>query len=182
MLDGIFGDQSGVVGRTTGDDEDLVDVTEVLDGQAFLIEDDFGVVGQASAQGVGKGGRLLADLLEHEVGVAALLRGARVPVNVVRTARHRIAGEVGDGHTIAAGLDDLVLSDLHGATGVRDEGRDVTGQEGFVRTDTDHERAVAPCSDHHVRMVPVHHDQREGALKAAAHPAEGLGQQARPGR
>ncbi len=182
VFDGVFGDESGVVGRAAGDDEHLVHVTEVLGGQAFLVEDDLGVVGEASTQGVGEGGRLLADLLEHEVGVAALLRGAGVPVDVVRTALDRVAGEVGDSHAIAAGLDDLVLADLHGAAGVRDEGRDVTGQEGLVGADADHERAVAPRPDHHVGMVPVHHDQREGAFQTAAHPAEGLGQPARPGR
>ena len=72
----------GVVRGTARDDEDLVDVAQVLVGQAHLVEQDVAALGEPAQQGVGDRLRLLGDLLEHEVVVAALLGGGGVPVDV----------------------------------------------------------------------------------------------------
>ena len=83
VLDRVLRHQARVERRPAGDDEDLVGVPQVLLGQPDLVEDDLAVVGEPAAQGVGDRGRLLGDLLEHEVRVAALLGGGGVPVDVV---------------------------------------------------------------------------------------------------
>ena len=62
--------------------------------------------------------RLLGDLLEHEVVVAALLGGGHVPVDVVVPDLGRAAVEVGDRDLVRPQLDDLVLAQLDRLAGV----------------------------------------------------------------
>ena len=85
MLDGVLGQQAGVVGGAAGHDEDLVDGLEVRLGDVRLVEEDAPVV-EVATEGVADGGGLLVDLLDHEGVVAALLRGGEVPVDGERAA------------------------------------------------------------------------------------------------
>ena len=126
------------------------------------------VVVEPAEQRVGDGLRLLVDLLEHEVVVAALLGGRQVPVDVVLAHLARVAVEVGDGDAVAAQLDDLVLAELDRVAGVRDERRDVGGEEVLALAAPDDQRRVAPGADHDVGGVGVDGDQGEGALEPAA--------------
>ena len=89
VLDGVLGDEPGVVGGAAGDDEDLVDVAEVLVGHADLVEDDLPGLVDAPAKGVGDRGGLLVDLLAHEGLEAALLGGGDVPVHLDRACPRR---------------------------------------------------------------------------------------------
>ena len=86
----------GVVRGAAGDDEDLVDVAQVLVAEADLVEHDLAGLGEPAEQRVGDRLRLLVDLLEHEVVVAALLGGRGVPVDVEVLADGGLPGEVGD--------------------------------------------------------------------------------------
>ena len=97
VLDRVLGDQPGVVGRPAGDDDDLVDLAQLVVGQPHLVQGQRAVRADPAEQRVGDRLRLLGDLLEHEVVVAALLGGGRVPVDVVvgRTSAGA-AVEVGD--------------------------------------------------------------------------------------
>jgi hypothetical protein len=124
--------------------------------------------------------RLLGDLLEHEVVVAGLLRGRGVPVHVVVVDLGLGAVEVGDGDALPAQLHHLVLAELDGVPGVRDEGCHVAGEEVLPGAHADHEWGVAAGADHDVRGVRVHRDQCEGALEPAAHLPHGLGQVSAP--
>ncbi len=81
VLDRVLGQQPGVVRGAAGDDEDLVDLAQLLVGEALLVEHD-AAVDEVAQQGVGDRGGLLGDLLEHEVLVAALLGGREIPVDV----------------------------------------------------------------------------------------------------
>ena len=81
VLDRVLGQQAGVVRRAAGHDEDLVDLTQLLIGQALLVEHD-AAVDEMAEQRVGDRGRLLGDLLEHEVLVATLFGGRDVPVDM----------------------------------------------------------------------------------------------------
>ncbi|WP_255292788.1 hypothetical protein [Micromonospora sp. WMMA1996] len=47
-----FATQAGVVGRAAGDDEDLVDVTQVLLAEAHLVERDLAGLGEPTEQRV----------------------------------------------------------------------------------------------------------------------------------
>jgi hypothetical protein len=124
VLDRVLGDQPGVVRGAAGDHEDLVHVTQHLLVDPLLVQHD-PAGHQVAAQGVLHRGRLLVDLLQHEVPVAALLRGGQVPVDEEVPAVHRGAVEVGQQVPVAPCLDDLVLAHLDGLPGVCDERRHV---------------------------------------------------------
>ena len=81
VLDGVLGQQPGVIGGAAGHDEHLVDLAQFLVGQPLLVEHD-AAVDEVAEQGVGDRGGLLGDLLEHEVLVAALFGGRQVPVDM----------------------------------------------------------------------------------------------------
>ena len=149
-------------------DDDLVDVAQVVVGDPHLVEDEPAVVVQATEHGVGHGLRLLVDLLEHEELVAALLGGGEVPVDVVLLDVARVPVEVGDGDAVPAQLDDLVLAELDGLPGVRDERGDVGGQEVLALASADDQRRVSPRADDDVGGVDVGRDEGEGALEPLA--------------
>ncbi len=139
VLDGVLGDEPGVVGGAAGDDEDLVDVPQILVGHALLVEHDAPGL-EVPAQRVGERVRLLLDLLEHEVLVAALLGGGEVPVDRERFALGGLPVEVRDPVAVAVDHHELVLAEFDGLAGVLDEGRDVGRDERLPVTDTDHQR------------------------------------------
>ena len=161
-------DHAGVERRAGRDDDDLVDVAQVLVGQAHLVELQQAVGAAATEQRVGDRARLLEDLLAHEPVVAVLLGGREVPVDVVAAALGGRAVEAGDADALAGDGDDLVLVELHRLAGVLDEGRDVGAEEVLALADADHERAVAAGRDDAVGVLGVDGDEREGALEAAA--------------
>ncbi len=144
VLDGVFGQQAGVVRGAAGDDEDLVDLAQFLIGKALLVEHD-ATVDEMPQQGVGDRGGLLGDLLEHEVVVATLFGGVEIPVDVelpVVPAGLQIvpAEEVGDPVAVGGQHHRLVLAELHGVPGVLDERRPVGADEHLVLTDADDEQ------------------------------------------
>ena len=104
VLDRVLGQQPGVVGGAAGHHEHLVDLAQLLVGQALLVEHD-AAVDEVAQQRVGHRGGLLGDLLEHEVLVAALLGGRQVPVDMkgAGTRVIRVAVKVGD--AVAVGGD-----------------------------------------------------------------------------
>ena len=169
MLDCVLSHQTRVERRTTGHDEDLVDVAKILIGQSLLIEDDASGV-EVTAQGVRDGVGLLLDLLVHEVLVAALFRGGEVPLDVERTGvTIRLAGEVVDLVRGGRDNDDLVLTEFDGFASVLDEGRDIRAEEHLPLADADDQRSGAAGGDDRVRVLRVHEDQREGSREAADH-------------
>lgn len=176
MLDRVLGDHARVEGGAAGDDDDLVDLAQHGGGDAHLVEGQQAARVDPAQQRVGDGLGLLGDLLEHEVVVAALLGGGGVPVDVVRPDVGGLALEVRDGDPLAAQFDDLVLAEFDGVAGVRDEGRDIGGEEVLAVADAHDERGVAAGADHDVRLVGVHGHQGEGAFEAAADLAHRLGE------
>ena len=72
-------------------------VAERLLGDVQVLEEDLAAVERDAAEDrVARGGRLLVDLLEHEVLVAALLRRDRIPQHPLRRLRDRAAAVVGE--------------------------------------------------------------------------------------
>ena len=99
-FDEKLADQPGVVRRPAGDQHDAPQ-TARIDLEPLEI----GVVRlqqEPAAQGVGDGARLLVDLLEHEVRIAALLRLRGVPGDRARQPLERLPLDVGD-HRLAGG-------------------------------------------------------------------------------
>ena len=166
VLDGVLRQQPGVVGGTTGDDVDLLDVAEVVVGEALLVEDDL-AVDEAAGQGVADGGGLLVDFLHHEGVEAVLLGGLLVPVDGERAALGRGAVEVHDLVIIGRDRDGAVLAELDGVLGVGDEGGDVRTKEHAVLPDPDDQRGVAATGDDEPRCVNVGEQDGERTFQAA---------------
>ncbi len=176
-LDRVLGDHPGVAGGAAGDDDDLVHLGEHGLVDAHLVQDQTTLQVRAGPEGVRHGLRLLVDLLGHEGGVAALLRGGGVPRHGEGAALDRCAREVGDGEAVGAHLDHLVLTELHGLAGVVDEGGHVAAEVGRVRGDPDDQRRAgrrAPTTTS--GGLTPHRQQRVGTAQALDDLAHGAGE------
>ena len=98
----------------------------------------------ASEDGVARGGRLLVDLLEHEVLVAALLRRDRIPHHALRRLRDRAPGVVGELDARARDDRHLLVAEEHDIARVAQDRRDVGGDEELVRR-RGRRRSAARC-------------------------------------
>ena len=126
-------------------------------------------LGEPAEQRVGDGLRLLGDLLEHEVVVAALLGGARRPSRCGSPCRSAGAPSKSVISMPSGGdQDDLVLAQLDRLAGVLDERGDVAGEEVLAVAAADDERRVAPGADDRAGRVGVDGEQGERALQPAA--------------
>ena len=84
-----------MVRGAAGDEEDALDAPDRGAVERHLGQHDRARLGRdAAAERVGDGARLLVDLLEHEVPVAALLRHDRIPEDPRGVARHRSPASV----------------------------------------------------------------------------------------
>ncbi len=121
-------------------------------------------------QGVGDGGGLLGDLLEHEVLVAALLGGGEIPVDVkLAVVGDVVAVEVGDPVAVGGDHHGLVLAQLDGVAGVLDERGHVRADEHLAVADAEHQRRGPAGGDDRARLVGVGEHQREVALQPGQH-------------
>ena len=92
--------------------------------------------------------RLLADLLEHEVGVAALLDRLQIPVHLVNSPAHRALREGEDLVTLGRQNGVVAVIEVYDLARVLDHcGRIRTREELPVGADTEEER-TAVAGDH----------------------------------
>ncbi len=143
---------------------------ELLAGNVEFREIDLARLRDPPPQGVGGGVGRLADLLQHEVRVAALLGLGNVPVDVDDLGVHRLAVERGDLSAERGHRRHLALAQDQDLLGVRDDCRDVGGDEVLAVADPDHQRRVEPGADQKLGIVEAEHGQRVGAVD----PAQGL--------
>ncbi len=74
--------------RTAGDDCDFVECTEGIVRDVEVLEEDLPAIDRDAAENrVSRCSRLFVDLLEHEVPMAALLCGDRIPQHALRRLR-----------------------------------------------------------------------------------------------
>ncbi len=168
----------GVVGGAAGDDDDLVDLAQLRRPRCAPRRGSAGPSRVDPAeQGVGDRLRLLGDLLEHEVVVAALLGGGGVPVDVVRAAPR--PGRPSKSVTVTPSRRSSTTWSWPSSIASRVCAMNAAtsrGEEVLAVADADHQRGVAAGADDHVGRVGVHRDQRERALQPAADLPHRLGQ------
>ena len=99
--------------------------------------DGAGFEGDTSAQGVGDGLRLLVDLLQHEVPVAALLRGHGVPRDPFCGPFQRPRVGIEDAEAVGPDLGDFAVLQKGHVPGVLQQRGDVRGDEGLSVTRPD---------------------------------------------
>ena len=156
-------------GRAARENRDALHVRKRGVADLHLLQEHFpGVLRNASQNRFARGGRLLVNLLEHEVLVAGLLRHDRVPQHPLRRLRDRAAEKIGELHT---GLRDdchLFVAEEHDIAGVAEDGRNVRCDEELaVAKAHDDRRAVAHGDDlfrivgrdQHEREQPAHQQQ-----------------------
>ena len=109
------------------------------------------------------GRRLLVDLLEHEVRVAALFGCLHIPVRRQHRALHRLGKFIVEADALGRAHGHVALFQHAVATGILEQGRDIRRYEVFALAPAHDERAFAlDCKDG-VRAVPEQHSQRIAA-------------------
>ncbi len=158
-----------------GDDAHLPEGGEFGGGDLHLLQEDApGLLPDAAERGIAHGARLLEDLLQHEMLVAALFRFDRVPEDALHLALHGPAFEIGQPYSFGGQDGEIAVAQEEHVLGVREYGRNVAGHEVFVVADADHDgRAIARRHDL-VGVLPGDHDQREDAGQLLDGDAHGL--------
>ena len=167
-LDEVLRDKAGMVAGAARDDVNTVDEVELFNGKVQLI-DGKSTAHQTARQRVADDARLLVDLLEHEVGVSALLGHVEVPVNVRDPG---IFDDLASGgvvrHALGRELGQLaIVHDHHVARGV-DHGDDVAGNIGAFHALAHHQRGVLARGHDGARLIGGHDGQRIGAHQTLA--------------
>ena len=119
----------------------------------------------ASEDGVACCGRLLVDLLEHEVLVSALFRGDRIPHHALGRPGHRPAAGVREGDTGPREDRHLVVAEKHDIARVAENRGNVGGDDEFVVAEPDNERRAVSHGHDLLRVVHRHEHQREHAAQ-----------------
>ncbi len=142
LFDPVAARHGGVRARSAGHEVHAAERLRELFGDAHLARDDVGGLEvDAAAQRVLDGPRLLVDLLEHEVLVAALLGLGGRPVDALgRTRDHRAVGDGGDGQAVAPEDGHLAVLQEDHVAGVREDGGDVARGEALAFAGAEHER------------------------------------------
>ena len=176
LLDQELADQARVPRGAARDQHAALDVggqvVRHLDVElhvALLLED-------AAAHRVDDRLRLLVDLLQEEVLVAALLRRDRVPGDHLGRALDRLAVEGGDDAPVGGELGDLAVLEEDHAAGVLEHRRDVGRDEVLAVAEAEDDRRGALGGHQPVGLALGQDDDRERALELRDGAARGLGQ------
>ena len=147
-LDQVFADQGRVPARTARGQDDAADAAQGAgrEVQAAELGRPF-VAAESAAAGVADGVGLLADLLEHVVGVLAQFVAVGPPVDPVDPRRDRPALAVDDLEVIGCQADDLAVLQERDPRRVRRDGRRVAGEQMFAVAEADDQRTAQPRAD-----------------------------------
>ena len=142
------------------DEPHLLERARGLGPERNAVEGDRPVVRQPAHHRLLERAGLLVDLLQHEVGVPALLGGLRVPVDAHRRARDAPPAEAADRRRLARQHRHLAVLDHEHVAGVRQERGDIRGQQRLALSDPDDQRADAAHGHDPARFVRAHHHER----------------------
>ena len=168
LLEHVLADQGRVPGGAAGRDDDPLDVLELVIAQVEAAEARGALfLQQVAAKRVAEALRLLADLLEHEVGEAVPLHHRQVPVDLV----HRLADprrlQVAHPVAVAREHHQLAVVEIDDRAGVLQQRGGVRGDEPLVLAHAHEQRRALPGRDQHARLVGRDEGEAVGAVHFA---------------
>ena len=172
-LDKVFGDESSMEARAAGNHVHAVHQVQLLVGEAQFVDVELASAGHAAHERVAHHARLLANLLEHEVGVAGLLGHIHVPVHVRDLGFDNVALGIGVLDGIRRELGELAVLEHHHVTRGVDEGDDVGRHVAAVLATPDDDGVVLARHGDGAWLVRAHRGEAVGAHHVGAGIAHG---------
>ena len=126
-----------------------------------------------SSQGFGQSGRLLVDFLQHEMAVAPLLGGHRIPQKPVRDAFDRAALGIADPDPRGVHAGQVPLLQEDDVLRPRRERHGIGGDVVLSVADPEHDRRTRARRDEDSGLGARGHDDRVGAGQASRRGAHG---------
>ena len=136
-------------------------------GGAFVFQ-------QVAAKRVAEALGLLADLLQHEVGVAAPLHRGEVPVDLVDRLADSGGLQVAHPVAVAGEHHHLAVVEVDHRAGVLQQRRRVRGHEALVLADAHQQRRALPGRHQHAGLVGRDEGQTVGAVHVPQRAGDGL--------
>ena len=163
-LDGRLAYPSGVHGGTAGHQMNPTNLPQRLVGELGHPEHRHPVL-HPGADGGGDGGGLLVDLLEHKMGVAALLGGFDIPVRRQDGPLDRLAEFIVERKALRLADDDVPFFQDTVFLGVFQQGGDIRGHKVLPLPIAHDEGALPPDGEDGVRVIA----EEDGQGIAAPH-------------
>ena len=138
---------------------DILDLTQSFIGQAVIFKNNR-IVLDARADRAGHRLRLLHDLLEHEVLIAAFFRCGQIPVNRLHRLINYITEFVHDRDAVRPDDCNLVIIQNDILLGAANDRRYVRRDHVFALAHTDNQRAGTARRDDLLRIIHGDHTQR----------------------
>ena len=170
LFDVVFTHKTRMVRSTTRNDVDLVERIQIVRIPCeFVKGDGFFIRRDALAHRIAHRLRLLVNLLEHEVLIAALFRCLGVPCHFEHLLRHRCAKMVCHLDRILADNGYFPIRQNIGAARFGYNGRNIRSDEVLALTESDDERVVLLRADEQIGMSAAHKYKRIRAFDALEH-------------
>ena len=167
-LNKVLGDESGMIAGAAGDHVDAIDVVELLEGQAQLVDVELAGRRHTTDQRVAHDARLLVNLLEHKVGITALFGHVQIPIDVGDLGLDDIAGLVGILDARRRELGKLTVLEHHDIASGVDERDHVGGNIGAGFAHADDDWGILAGHGDYARLVGAHGGQAIGAYHVGA--------------
>ena len=166
LLEQELADEPGVPARPAGQEHHPPHVLEPLGGLAQLLEMDAALFeADPSEQAVAHRARLLVDLLQHEVAIAALLGLHRIPGDALGSTGDHGPRRVLEGHRVGAHGHDLAVLQEQEVAGVGEEGGNVRGEEVLAVAEAHHQGWPETSADQGLGLVLVQQHQGVDSLE-----------------
>ena len=162
-----------MVRRAAGHDVDAADGPDLFRGHGQVLKHHAASLDPGGG-GLADGGGLLHDLLEHEVGVAALFCGVHLPVHMVVLLLHRAQLAVVYPDAAAGQDGQLPVVHIGDVPGVADQGRHVGGDEVLAVAEAQQQGRVLPGGHQPVGIVGADDAQGIGPVHRVEQPVHGL--------
>ena len=128
IFDDVLAVDAHIVRRAAGHNVDPPEIFQVFRRELDVVQDN-APLADPGVDGVPHSLGLLVDLLEHEVGVAALLRRGDLPGDVLRLLFHNLPVGVVEGDGVGGHLQKVAVVEVDHIPGVFENGRHVRGDE-----------------------------------------------------